>query len=60
VGGVDHAVLLLGLRINQWTSLVLFVGALAYFWLTRNKSGEEVVRTSPAEREPAENGQTVQ
>ncbi|GAA2212274.1 prolipoprotein diacylglyceryl transferase [Nonomuraea monospora] len=43
VGGVDHAVLLLGLRINQWTSIVLFAGALAYFWATRAKDTEEVV-----------------
>ncbi|MEU7909916.1 prolipoprotein diacylglyceryl transferase [Microbispora bryophytorum] len=35
VGGVDHAVTLLGLRINQWTSIVLFLGALIYLWATR-------------------------
>ncbi|MEV7907899.1 prolipoprotein diacylglyceryl transferase, partial [Streptomyces anulatus] len=33
VGGVDHAVTLLGLRINQWTSIVLFIGALVYLWV---------------------------
>ncbi len=43
VGGVDHAVEFLGLRLNQWTSIVLFVGALIYFWATRNKTGEEIV-----------------
>ncbi|MGW5159563.1 prolipoprotein diacylglyceryl transferase [Nonomuraea wenchangensis] len=43
VGGVDHAVTFLGLRINQWTSIVLFIGALVYFWVTRNKEGVEVV-----------------
>ncbi|MFI9847605.1 prolipoprotein diacylglyceryl transferase [Nonomuraea sp. NPDC051941] len=43
VGGVDHAVTLLGLRINQWTSVVLFVGALVYLWVTRNKDNEEIV-----------------
>ncbi|GAA4937274.1 prolipoprotein diacylglyceryl transferase [Nonomuraea thailandensis] len=43
VGGVDHAVLLLGLRINQWTSLLLFAGALVYLWATRAKDTEEVV-----------------
>ncbi|MEV4798949.1 prolipoprotein diacylglyceryl transferase [Nonomuraea sp. NPDC049421] len=43
VGGVDHAVHFLGLRINQWTSIVLFVLALVYFFATRNKTGEEVV-----------------
>ncbi|MEU8279410.1 prolipoprotein diacylglyceryl transferase [Microbispora bryophytorum] len=35
VGGVDHAVTFLGLRINQWTSIVLFLGALVYLWATR-------------------------
>ncbi|MBB5779811.1 prolipoprotein diacylglyceryl transferase [Nonomuraea jabiensis] len=43
VGGVDHAVTFLGLRINQWTSIVLFVAALAYFWLTRNRDSVEIV-----------------
>ncbi|MFI7704819.1 prolipoprotein diacylglyceryl transferase [Nonomuraea sp. NPDC049480] len=43
VGGVDHAVTFLGMRINQWTSIVLFVGALIYLWATRNKEGVEVV-----------------
>src|SRR5690606_22226276 len=43
VGGIDHAVEFLGLRINQYTALALFVGALVYFWVTRNKTSEEVV-----------------
>ena len=43
VGGVDHAVTFLGLRINQWTSIVLFLGALVYLWVTRNKDAEEIV-----------------
>ncbi|MET7459902.1 prolipoprotein diacylglyceryl transferase [Nonomuraea sp. NPDC005501] len=43
VGGVDHAVMFLGLRINQWTALVVFVGALLYFWATRNKDAVEHV-----------------
>jgi len=41
VGAVDHAVTFLGLRINQWTSIVLFIGALVYFYLARNKDTEE-------------------
>ncbi|MGP3915265.1 prolipoprotein diacylglyceryl transferase [Nonomuraea sp. 10N515B] len=54
VGGVDHAVTFLGLRINQWTSIVLFVGALVYFWATRNKQGVEVVvPPSATEADPA-------
>ncbi|MEV4806859.1 prolipoprotein diacylglyceryl transferase [Nonomuraea sp. NPDC049421] len=43
VGGVDHAVTFLSLRINQWTSIVLFAGALVYFWLARRKDAEEIV-----------------
>ncbi|MER7424335.1 prolipoprotein diacylglyceryl transferase [Nonomuraea rubra] len=52
VGGVDHAVEFLGLRINQWTSIVLFVGALVYFWATRNKTGEEIVVSPSSRYEP--------
>ncbi|MFG1611659.1 prolipoprotein diacylglyceryl transferase [Nonomuraea wenchangensis] len=53
VGGVDHAVTFLGLRINQWTSIVLFIGALVYFWATRNKEGVEVVAPPSADADPA-------
>ncbi|MBG0817445.1 prolipoprotein diacylglyceryl transferase [Planomonospora sp. ID82291] len=38
---VDTAHHILGLRLNQWTSIVLFLAALAYFWWARNKTGEE-------------------
>ncbi|MFC5830886.1 prolipoprotein diacylglyceryl transferase [Nonomuraea insulae] len=51
VGGVDHAVTFFSLRINQWTSIVLFIGALVYFWATRNKTGEEIV-VPPSDGEP--------
>ncbi|MEV1171037.1 prolipoprotein diacylglyceryl transferase [Nonomuraea sp. NPDC049784] len=43
VGGVDHAVTFLGLRLNQWTSIVVFVAALAYFWLARKRDSAEIV-----------------
>ncbi|MFI6295162.1 prolipoprotein diacylglyceryl transferase [Nonomuraea sp. NPDC050790] len=43
VGGVDHAVTFLSLRINQWTSIVLFVGALIFFFATRGKDTVEYV-----------------
>nr|WP_084774613.1 prolipoprotein diacylglyceryl transferase [Nonomuraea candida] len=56
VGGVDHAVEFLGLRINQWTSIVLFVAALVYFWATRNKSGVEVVVSPSSAAHDAESG----
>lgn len=51
VGGVDHAVTFLDLRINQWTSLVLFAGAIVYVWVTRRKDAPEVV--VPAGKAPA-------
>ncbi|WP_449065714.1 prolipoprotein diacylglyceryl transferase [Planomonospora algeriensis] len=44
---VDTAHHILGLRLNQWTSIVLFLAALAYFWWARNKTGEEAVGTGP-------------
>ncbi|MFI7124301.1 prolipoprotein diacylglyceryl transferase [Nonomuraea sp. NPDC050153] len=61
VGGVDHAVTFLGLRINQWTSIVLFVAALAYFWLTRNRDSAEIVvapdgPSDTGSEEPSEDG----
>ncbi|MEU4403195.1 prolipoprotein diacylglyceryl transferase [Streptosporangium sp. NPDC023963] len=40
---VDTAHHILGLRLNQWTSIILFIGAMAYFWYARNKTGEERV-----------------
>ncbi|MEU8267330.1 prolipoprotein diacylglyceryl transferase [Sphaerisporangium sp. NPDC049002] len=40
---VDPAHHILGLRLNQWTAVVIFIGALVYFWVTRNKTTEEVV-----------------
>ncbi|GLW12235.1 prolipoprotein diacylglyceryl transferase 1 [Microtetraspora sp. NBRC 13810] len=57
VGGVDHAVDFLGLRLNQWTAIVLFIGALVYFWATRNKTTEEslgVVVPEPRDDAPVE------
>ncbi|WP_229825068.1 prolipoprotein diacylglyceryl transferase [Nonomuraea spiralis] len=58
VGGVDHAVTFLSLRLNQWTALVLFAGALVYLWLTRNKDTEEIVLPVGTAADPAhESGQ---
>ncbi|MEV5896729.1 prolipoprotein diacylglyceryl transferase [Nonomuraea fuscirosea] len=56
VGGVDHAVEFLGLRINQWTSIVLFVLALVYFFATRNKTGVEIVSPPSADDPDAQAG----
>ncbi|MEU8107877.1 prolipoprotein diacylglyceryl transferase [Nonomuraea muscovyensis] len=49
VGGVDHAVTFLGLRLNQWTSIVVFAGALVYLWATRNKDTVEIVVPATAQ-----------
>ncbi|MEU4829430.1 prolipoprotein diacylglyceryl transferase [Streptosporangium sp. NPDC023615] len=38
---VDPANEILGLRLNQWTSIALFLGALAYVHLTRNRRSPE-------------------
>ncbi|GGL10245.1 prolipoprotein diacylglyceryl transferase 1 [Sphaerisporangium melleum] len=40
---VDPAHHILGLRLNQWTSVVIFLGALVYLYLTRNRTTEEIV-----------------
>ncbi|MEV4010325.1 prolipoprotein diacylglyceryl transferase [Nonomuraea angiospora] len=62
VGGVDHAVAFLGLRINQWTSIVLFVAALAYFWLSRKRDSVEIVAPAdpadPADQADADSEDT--
>jgi prolipoprotein diacylglyceryl transferase len=52
VGGVDHAVMFLGLRVNQWTALLVFIGALVYFWATRHKETEEFVLPPEVRAEP--------
>ncbi|WP_432478697.1 prolipoprotein diacylglyceryl transferase [Nocardioides sp. GXQ0305] len=46
----------LGLRLNVWTSIVLFVAALAWFvWSARRHPGRETeVRREPAAAEPSE------
>jgi len=37
----DHANRFLGLRLNDWVSLIVFLGALAYLWIRRDKPGDE-------------------
>ena len=44
---VDTAHHILGLRLNQWTSIIVFIGAMIYFWYTRNKTDDELVGTAP-------------
>ncbi|OUC93216.1 prolipoprotein diacylglyceryl transferase [Streptosporangium minutum] len=44
---VDTAHHIFGLRLNQWTSVILFVAALVYFWYAGRKTGEESVGVTP-------------
>jgi prolipoprotein diacylglyceryl transferase len=37
----DHANHLLGLRLNAWTSLIVFLGALGFLWVTRGRRRED-------------------
>jgi prolipoprotein diacylglyceryl transferase len=37
----DHANRFLGLRLNDWTALILFVAGLVYLYVTRNKPAPE-------------------
>ncbi|MGQ0841375.1 prolipoprotein diacylglyceryl transferase [Actinokineospora sp.] len=41
----DPATQVLGLRINVWTSIVLFAGAVAYFVLARSRGEREILST---------------
>lgn len=40
---IDDAHHVLGMRLNDWTALVVFAGAAAYLWLARDRSGAEPV-----------------
>ncbi|MEV0666528.1 prolipoprotein diacylglyceryl transferase [Actinomadura luteofluorescens] len=40
---IDDAHHVLGLRLNDWTSIVVFVGAVAYLYLARGRTGPENV-----------------
>ncbi|WP_371779299.1 prolipoprotein diacylglyceryl transferase [Streptosporangium subroseum] len=44
---VDTAHHILGLRLNQWTSIIVFIGAMIYFWYARNKTNDERVGMTP-------------
>ncbi|MFG2013611.1 prolipoprotein diacylglyceryl transferase [Actinomadura geliboluensis] len=45
---IDDAHHVLGLRLNDWTSIVLFIGAVAYLYLARGRTGPENVGAVPA------------
>lgn len=53
---VDPAHHLLGLRLNEWTSFAVFLGAVAYLYFTRHQGREDIVEPEREldedEREP--------
>ncbi|MBO4275777.1 prolipoprotein diacylglyceryl transferase family protein, partial [Microbispora triticiradicis] len=51
---VDPAHEILGLRLNQWTSIVIFLCAVAYLVLSRNRTGEEPVGVLAGDGEDAD------
>jgi prolipoprotein diacylglyceryl transferase len=45
---IDDAQIILGLRLNEWTSLVVFLGAVVYFVVSaRLRPGREVIHQPP-------------
>ncbi|MFI0445247.1 prolipoprotein diacylglyceryl transferase [Actinomadura sp. 6N118] len=57
---IDDAHEILGLRLNDWTSLIVFVGAVGYLYWARDKTGPENVGAAPdavAEEEPVAKAQ---
>lgn len=46
---IDDAHHILGLRLNDWTSIILFLGAVAYLYRARDRSGPENVGRPAAE-----------
>jgi prolipoprotein diacylglyceryl transferase len=49
---IDEAHHILGLRLNDWTALIVFLGAVGYMYWARDKTGPEKVG-APPETEPA-------
>jgi prolipoprotein diacylglyceryl transferase len=59
---VDHANHVLGLRLNDWTSLAVFLGAVAYLILARRGAQPdhaEATDTGPAEEDSADRQRSV-
>ena len=52
---VDDAHKFLGLRINDWTSIVVFIGAVAYFVLRRNVDGRHAGSDVSDDEAPGDN-----
>jgi prolipoprotein diacylglyceryl transferase len=50
---IDQASTVLGLRVNIWTTIVVFLGALGYFLWSRKHRPGRLVYSEPGEPEPA-------
>lgn len=57
---IDHANHILGLRLNDWTSIVVFLGGLIWFWLHRNRPDESLYTRERAEQEVAAEAEAEQ
>ncbi|MEO3823678.1 prolipoprotein diacylglyceryl transferase [Actinomadura sp. B10D3] len=55
---IDDAHHVLGLRLNDWTSILLFLGAVAYLYRARGRTGPENVGAATAGTVAAEPGAT--
>lgn len=59
---IDPSHEILGLRLNDWTSIIVFLGAVAYIWINRGKGREEVVEPgaegSAAGQQPIDAGES--
>jgi prolipoprotein diacylglyceryl transferase len=55
---IDFAHHILGLRVNQWTAIILFVGGAIYLYRTRDKVGPDVIEP-PAPARAAQPGVTT-
>ncbi|ACY98415.1 prolipoprotein diacylglyceryl transferase [Thermomonospora curvata] len=53
---IDEAHVIAGLRLNDWTCLVVFAGAVAYLWLARNRTSPEAVTVKDPAAPHAETG----
>ncbi|WP_083733663.1 prolipoprotein diacylglyceryl transferase [Actinomadura sp. CNU-125] len=49
---IDDAHHVLGMRLNNWTSIAVFLAAVAYMYLARNRTGPENVGASPDDDGP--------
>ena len=56
---IDDAHKFLGLRLNDWTSILVFIGAVAYFVLRRNEVGNETAPGATDDESPEEPDRTL-